>query len=100
MSKRLFAAGILDVHKRKPMARKRVPAPSRIAEMFSTSEDRVEGTRKTFDASLTTLTNARAYGTETHVAAARVLTEASEVYADALQTHAHLVVDYATERSS
>ena len=50
-------------------ARKR-QAQSRIAELFSMSQDRIEEARRTFDAALTALTNARTYGTEAHAAAA------------------------------
>ena len=69
--------------------------------MFSMSQDRLEEARRTFDAALTTLTNARAYGTEAHAAAAaHALTDAAEIYADALRRHTSLVIDYAAERSS
>jgi len=64
------------------------------------SEERVDDARKIFDAAVTTLANARTYGTAAHAeAAARVVTEAAENYADALRTHASLAIDYAKERS-
>lgn len=79
------------------MARKK--DTSRIAGFYSMSEDRVNEARKIFDAAITTLASARTYGTPAHgEAAARVVTEASENYADALRTHANLALDWAKER--
>jgi hypothetical protein len=76
----------------------RKPVPARILTIFSTSEDQVERTRKSFETARTTLANARTYGTEIHAAAARqAFLDASSVYADALRAHAHIVKDYAAE---
>ena len=82
------------------MASRKKQQVSRIAELFSTSEDRVNDARRAFEIARTTVANARTYGTEAHVAAARQLyQEAAESYATALRTHARLVVDYARENS-
>ena len=79
------------------MARKK--DTSRIASFYAMSEDRVNEARKIFDSAITTLTSARTYGTPAHgEAAARVVTEAAENYADALRTHANLSLDWAKER--
>ena len=99
MPKPLRVVGILGARKRKPMARKRTSEQSRIAGFYSMSEDRLVEARKIFDAAITTLANARTYGTPAHAeAAARVVTEAAENYADALRTHANLALDWAKER--
>jgi hypothetical protein len=82
------------------MASKKHDAPTRIIELFATSETRVERARKAFDAARTTMTNARTYGTATHAAAAsQALIEAAEIYAGVMQTHAHVVMDYAAMMS-
>lgn len=81
------------------MARKKAPATSRMAELLSTSEDRIKHAQKAFDAAIMTLSNAKTFGTEAHAqAAGRALVEAAESYAAALRTHAMIVVDYAAER--
>ena len=73
---------------------------SRIAELFSTSEECVNDARRAFEIARTTVVNAQTYGTAAHVATAQQLyQEAAESYADALRTHARLVVDYARENS-
>jgi hypothetical protein len=83
------------------MARRKAPAAkSRIVELFATSEERVDQARRRFESAQTSLTNARAYGTEVHaIAAAQALMNVAESYADALRTHTHLVIDYAEERA-
>ncbi len=71
---------------------------SRIFELLSTSEDRVEHSQKAFNAARITLTNARTYGTEIHAAAAlQAFRDAAEVYATSLRTHANIVTDFAAE---
>ena len=81
------------------MARKRNPE-SQIAGFFATSEERVDDARKAFEVARTSLANARAYGTEAHAAAAsQAFVDAADSYADAMRTHARLVVDYAKERA-
>ena len=83
------------------MAKKKKPQASRMSELFTTSEERVKLSRKAFEAARTTLTNAETFGTEGHTQAAkRALVEAAESYANALRTHAMIVVDYAAERST
>lgn len=82
------------------MRQKKQQPESQLASLFATSEERVESARKRFEAALTTLANARAYGTQTHAAAAaQALTDAAESYADSMRTHALLVVDYSQERA-
>ena len=82
------------------MAARKKQQTSRMHELFATSEDRIKHARKAFDAARTTLTNAQTFGTEVHAqAAGRALVEAAAIYADALRTHAMIVVDYAAERS-
>jgi len=82
------------------MARKKTPAPSRFAELLSTSEDNVNAARKRYEEARFTLTNAQTFGTElVAAAAAQAFVEASEYYATALRGHAHIVVDYAKERA-
>lgn len=76
------------------MARK--PAQNQIAELFSTSEENVEHTRKAFEVARTTLNNARTYGTPIHATAAKqAFVEAAEIYGAAMRTHANIVRDYA-----
>jgi len=82
------------------MARRKSPEEGRIAGLFATSEEGVEAAQRAFDIARTTLTNARTYGNEAHATAAgKLFMEAAESYANAMRTHARLVVDYATERS-
>jgi len=82
------------------MARKKTPATSRLAELLSTSEERIKHAQKAFDAALMTLTNAQTFGSEAHAqAAGSAFVEAAESYAGAMRTHAMLVVDYAAERA-
>jgi len=82
------------------MAARRKEAQGRFAELFSTSEDRVDDARKRFEEARTTLANARTYGTQAHAdAAAQAFRDAAESYASTLRTHARLVVDYAEERA-
>jgi hypothetical protein len=83
------------------MASRKKPQASRMSDLFVTSEERVKHAQKTFDAARTTLTNAQTFGTEAHAqAAGQALVEAARSYADALRTHAMIVVDYAAERST
>ncbi len=84
------------------MARKKAaPKQSRIAEFLAMSEEHVTRASKRFDAARTTVTHAEIYGTEAHTVAARqTFKETAEVYANALRTHASLVMDYAAERES
>jgi hypothetical protein len=81
-----------------PTRKKEQTQLSRLAGFYSMAEERVAAARKAFEKAHTTLSNARTYGTEAHVAAAAsVLTEAAENYAEALRTCAHVVIDYAGE---
>jgi hypothetical protein len=80
------------------MARKK--ETSRVATFYSMSQDRLDEARKIYDSAVTTLASARTFGTPAHAeAAAKVLTEAAENYADALRTHASLAIDYAKDRT-
>lgn len=82
------------------MARKK-PTASRMSELLSTSEDRLERASQEFHAARTTLANAETFGTEAHAKAAdQALVEAARSYASAMRTHAMVVVDYAAERTA
>jgi hypothetical protein len=97
MPKLLRVVGILGARKRKPMARKK---DNQVATVYSMSEDRLDEAKKIFDAAIATLASARTYGTTAHRdAAAKVVTEAAENYADALRTHATLALGLARERT-
>jgi hypothetical protein len=83
------------------MARKRTPELSRIAGFYATSNERIEEAQRRFEEARMTLTNAQTFGTEAHgTAAGKAFVDAAENYANALRTHARLVVEYAAERSS
>jgi len=86
--------------KRQAGARKK-QEPSKIAGFFDIAGERVEHGGRRFYEALTSLTNAQTYGTPAHVSAAKeALTEAAESYASALQSLAHVVVDFVAERTA
>jgi len=65
---------------------------TRMGDLFASSEKRLRRTKKAFNTARSALTNAQIVGTE-----AQAASQAAARYADALRTHALIVVDYAAE---
>ncbi len=97
----LVPASQRGVGKKRLAGARKKQEPSKIAGFFGTAGENVERGGKRFYEALTSLTNAQTYGTPAHVSAAKdALTEAAESYANALRSLAHVVVDFAAERTA